>query len=116
MVYGWPRPFWVLLERTSPPRRAAPAELICPAIPGMVAFPVKSMEMAEASGTPGMGGAKPLARVLEPLKPNFVSFTAEAERTWLRLINAFCGTAVTRNRLPLTDVPSMGELETPWSR
>src|SRR5437660_1331685 len=45
LVYGWPRPFCVLLDRTRPPSREAPAELICPPMPGMVALPVKSMEI-----------------------------------------------------------------------
>ena len=71
-MYGWPRPFCVLLERTRPPRRAAPAEadLAADAGNGRVAGEVdRNGARVDARDRRGKAAGPGLA----PLKPNLVS-------------------------------------------
>src|ERR1043166_1783861 len=94
LVYGGPLPFCELLLRIRLPREEAAAEAPCPPMPGMATVPVKLTANALVS-TPGIGGANPLIRVLEPLKPSLVSLTTVGLSTCWRVYTTFCGTAVT---------------------
>ena len=75
-----------------------PALPLCPAMPPSATLPLR-LSVTPLRLALGLGPGTPATRVLEPLKPNLVSFSTVGDSNWLRLATAFCGTMVVLYRL-----------------